>query len=73
MIKLTIWAIAMNAGDGSGYVNAYATEADALVSEENAAMNEGFTDSITKLELEFNDEGLLLNPDPIVNKWEDEQ
>ncbi len=70
MIKLTIWAIAINQGDGSGSVNVYGTEEDAQLADDNSAMNEGFTDSITKLDLEFNDEGLLLNPDPIVDEWE---
>jgi len=67
-MKLTVWAIAVNAGDGSGYVNVYATEADAEAADECEAMNEGFTDSITKLELEFDENGKLLNPDPIGNE-----
>lgn len=69
-IKVTVWAIANNNGDGSGAVSVYATEQDGLEAENLEGLDEGFTDSLTKLELEFDHNGLLLNPDTIV-RWAD--
>lgn len=64
-MKVKFWTYTESGGDGSAYPRFFATE--------EQACGEGWgEDCIASQELEFDDDGVLTNPDNFFDSWDDD-
>lgn len=74
-MKVKFWTYTESGGDGSAYPRFFATEEQAYAYKEKTEEQSGEgwgEDCIASQELEFDDDGVLTNPDNFFDSWDDD-